>query len=631
VEADVERTLERTEAKFAKVFNVCPDFITITDCATGRYLDVNDAFERITGFTRSEAVGHTAFDIGIWETPAERQRMLRALVASPRLEGFDVRIRRKSGEIIDAQLSVERTVLDGEDCLIIVGRDNSDRKRVESALRRSEGFLREAQTAANIGYYVYDIRADHWQSSDILDRIFGIGPDYRRDAEGWLALVTDDRRAGMADYLRSLLASGDRFDHEYTIRRPEDGECRWVAGLGNLERDSAGRPLRLIGTIQDITARKKVEQALTDSERRFRIVSSMTSDVVYSCHRTETGGFRIDWLGGHVERVFGHTADEIKSQGCWRTFVVADDVPIFTENISELRTGRSSNCVIRITHADGAVRHLHSVARIFDDPNDFGHHRLYGALQDITDSKRAEEALVQINRKVMASNAELEQFAYVASHDLREPLRMVSSYITLLERRFNQAFDSEAREFLYFARDGAQRMDRMVLDLLEFSRVGRKTEPFAPVKLSQLVATAVDDLAPTITETAATITVADDLPEVTASRGELVRLFLNLIGNALKYRHPERPPTIAITARRDGREWVVSVADNGIGIAPEYFERIFGIFQRLHTREKYEGTGIGLAICKKIVEHHGGRIWVESQPERGATFHFALPDTSATA
>jgi PAS domain S-box-containing protein len=224
------------------------------------------------------------------------------------------------------------------------------------------------------------------------------------------------------------------------------------------------------------------------------------------------------------------------------------------------------------------------------------------------------------------SNAELESFAYVASHDLRQPLRMVSSYVSLLERRYDAVLDDDGREFIAFARDGAQRMDRMIVDLLEYSRIGRLTRPMEPVALADAVAEAMLYLEITAEECHAHIVTEQPLPEIIGDRIELVRLFQNLVGNALKYRADDRTPEVTIHARRGDAEWIVSVRDNGIGIAAESFSRVFGIFQRLHGRERYDGTGIGLAVCKKIVEHHGGRIWLESTPGLGSEFFVAFPD-----
>ncbi|BAE50630.1 sensor histidine kinase [Paramagnetospirillum magneticum] len=239
--------------------------------------------------------------------------------------------------------------------------------------------------------------------------------------------------------------------------------------------------------------------------------------------------------------------------------------------------------------------------------------------------EEANLALTGQAARLAATNAELEQFAYVASHDLKQPLRMVSSYVTLLERQARDRLKGDELEFIAFARDGASRMDRLITDLLEYSRTGRNADQFQPVALDSVLAEALHNLKVPVEEAAAEVEAAQSLPTVRGNRGELVRLFQNLIGNAIQYRTADVRPHIRISCHADQAGWVVSVRDNGIGIPAEQCERVFGIFQRLHTRAQYEGTGIGLAICKKIVEVHGGRIWVESESGEGATFFFTLP------
>lgn len=243
------------------------------------------------------------------------------------------------------------------------------------------------------------------------------------------------------------------------------------------------------------------------------------------------------------------------------------------------------------------------------------------------------QALEQANRslrenaqRLTASNAELEQFAYVASHDLRQPLRMVTSYMALLERQYGDRFDDDARTFIGFARDGAARMDRLILDLLSLSRIGRTDKAYQPTPFARVVADALLPLEAELATARGTVTIAPDLPVVMGDSDELVRLMTNLVGNALKYRSPDRAIEIAIgsSAGEDG-QLMLWVRDNGIGIAPEHYDRVFLIFQRLQTGAACEGTGIGLAICKKIVERHGGRIWVESTLGGGSTFFFTLP------
>ena len=288
-------------------------------------------------------------------------------------------------------------------------------------------------------------------------------------------------------------------------------------------------------------------------------------------------------------------------------------------------------------HIDGAVS-------VFSDVT-----RERRMMRDLASSAEAlrlrEERLRASNQELERSNAELQQFAYVASHDLQEPLRTITSYTQLLRRRYQGTLDADADTFIGYAVEGAARMQTLIQDLLAYSRVGARAQELAPTSLGAVVDGACANLRAAVEERGATVTY-DDLPTIAADPGTLGQLFQNLIGNALKFCPPGRTPHITISARlqdredgknredgqdredredREDRMWAISVQDNGIGLDPAYKERVFVIFQRLHTREEYPGTGIGLAICKRIVERHGGRIWVESQPGEGTTFTFTLP------
>ena len=243
---------------------------------------------------------------------------------------------------------------------------------------------------------------------------------------------------------------------------------------------------------------------------------------------------------------------------------------------------------------------------------------------ELDERRRAEQRMAQYAAELARSNAELEQFAYVASHDLQEPLRMVASFTQLLARRYRGQLDKDADEFIGFAVDGATRMQSLINDLLVYSRVGTRGKSFAPTDCGAVLQMALDNLARSVEESGAVIT-HDPLPTVPGDEVQLTQLFQNLIANASKFGSPETP-RIHVSAEKQGPQWVFAVRDNGIGIAPEQQERIFMIFQRLHHRSEYPGTGIGLAICKKIVERHGGRIWVESRPGEGATFYFSLAE-----
>jgi light-regulated signal transduction histidine kinase (bacteriophytochrome) len=229
------------------------------------------------------------------------------------------------------------------------------------------------------------------------------------------------------------------------------------------------------------------------------------------------------------------------------------------------------------------------------------------------------ELVVELKR----SNKDLEQFAYVASHDLQEPLRMVSSFTQLLERKYRDKLDEDANEYIWYVVDGAKRMQSLINDLLSYSRVTTKVKDFAKINLNETVDEALFNLEIAIEENDA-IVVVDSLPQIHGDSSQMVQLFQNIIGNAIKYRS-EKIPEIHISASEGDQEWIFKIEDNGIGIQPEYNERIFQIFQRLHGSHAYSGTGIGLAICKKIVELHGGSIWVNSKPGEGSIFYFTIP------
>jgi signal transduction histidine kinase len=249
--------------------------------------------------------------------------------------------------------------------------------------------------------------------------------------------------------------------------------------------------------------------------------------------------------------------------------------------------------------------------------------RLPESIRRAIREKRLRDDHTQGQDDLARSNRDLEQFAYVASHDLQEPLRMVAIYTQLLAERYKGKLDADADKYIHYAADGALRMQTLVRDLLAFSRIGRQDIEFQKIDCNAVMETAVKNLQAAIEESGARV-VYEPLPTVMADGSQLMQVLQNLIGNAIKFRGTE-PPVIQITAQQKDREWVFSITDNGIGIAPEYAEVVFVIFKRLHTRTEYPGSGIGLSICKRIIEYHGGRIWVEPQPGQGCIFHFTLP------
>jgi PAS domain S-box-containing protein len=369
----------------------------------------------------------------------------------------------------------------------------------------------------------------------------------------------------------------------------------------------------------DVSMRKRMEAALKTSEQRLNLALETARMGVWEFELST----RKSWRSPRHDQIFGYTGLEPDfGQDIFLEHFLPEDRAAMTEQYNLALTTGELRLDARILRKDSMVRwvSLHGQVIRGEQGQPL---RLLGTIVDITESKQAENLLLERTRELMRSNAELEQFANIASHDLQEPLRMVASFTQLLERRYQGQLDKNADEYIHFITEGAVRMQHLIQDLLSISRVGTHTKPFTRVALEPLVQDVLDNLQVAIQENGAEIT-HNALPVIFGDPIQLAQVFQNLIANALKF-HSSQPPRIHISASRQGKDWVISVRDNGIGIAPQYFDRIFIIFQRLHNRDQYSGTGIGLAICKKIIERHGGHIWVDSIAGQGATFSFTIP------
>ncbi|GEM_PF-1250491 len=392
--------------------------------------------------------------------------------------------------------------------------------------------------------------------------------------------------------------------------RPSPSEVLWVH-IEARAMDAGDGDIVWQGIQYDITAARTSQGALRASEEKLRSLYEMSP----------LGIALTDWNGHYIEfneafrRITGYSADELRSIDCWTLTPEA----YASEEQRQLETlettGRYGPYEKEYRRKDGTLVPLQFSGVRIQGPD--GQPMIWSIVEDITARRRAEDELHR-------SYAELEQFAYAASHDLREPLRMISSYMSLLERRMKDRLNQDEQDFLHFAKDGARRLDALILGLLDYSRVGRNRSPES-VPLAEAVHDACENLAAAIDEAEARITIEPDLPAVVGDRMELMRLFQNVIGNAIKYRAPGQRPEVTIGWREDRTNWQVFVRDNGIGIDPADHERMFGIFQRLVSREQYDGTGIGLAVCRKILQHHGGSIAVKSALGEGACFTVTLP------
>jgi PAS domain S-box-containing protein len=374
---------------------------------------------------------------------------------------------------------------------------------------------------------------------------------------------------------------------------------------------SRGKPMT--AAIRNISVRKDAEKHLAQMESRYRGLLEAAPDAMVVVNQ----GGEIVLLNVQAEKQFGYRRDELLGQKVKNIIpegfaerLIADALRTVEDALAQqIGTG------IELTgrRKDGSGFPIEIMLSPLESAEGI---LVTAAIRDITARKKAEAHL-------LLKVKELEEFAYIASHDLQEPLRMVASYTQLLSRRYKGKLDADADQFIAFAVDGASRMQRLIQDLLAYSRAGTKRKELLSISSEEALQEALINLRGTIEESGALVT-HDPLPTVLADANQLIQLFQNLVGNAIKYRNPGVPRVHISTTKNGGKKWIFSVQDNGLGIDSQYFEKIFGMFQRLHKRDEFAGTGIGLAICKKIVERHGSSISVESQVGQGSTFRFAL-------
>jgi PAS domain S-box-containing protein len=358
--------------------------------------------------------------------------------------------------------------------------------------------------------------------------------------------------------------------------------------------------------------------SLSGAEEKFRALAEHAPDVILRFDRNLSHLY----VNPAGLRMYGKPADAVIGKPIDRLGLDESYSAVWKERIQEVfRSGRPSEVEDSLPGPEGMESYQSHCVPEFG--SDGAVANVLVVSRDVTGRKKAEDAMQRSAENLRRSNEDLQQFAYAVSHDLQEPLRMVSGFLRLLEERYQPQLDERARKYISYAVEGATRMSQLITDLLAYSRVDRQAKELQPTDANASLASALSNLRTRIEEASATIS-HDELPIVLADGSQLVQLFQNLIGNAIKFRNIGRSCRVDIGALKQDSEYVFSVCDNGIGIAEEDFDRIFTIFQRLHAREKYEGTGVGLAICKRIVERHGGRVWVESRLGEGSRFRFTL-------
>ncbi len=616
---EIER-LRESEERFRRTFELAGSGLAHIGMDR-RFIRVNRRLCEILGYPENELLKLRGRDISHPEDAdvinTQRPRLYAGEIDEVRLEK---RYLRKDGSVVWVHFAmvVERDAEGRPKYEIAVYDDITARREAEEGLRQSEERFRRTFELAGSGIAVVSLEGRFMRVNTRLCEMFGyakaelVGRSVKEVSHPEDRDIVDAPRARLMD----RHSDSARVEKRY-LRK--DGSLFWASLAIALERDAAGRPLYAISVLDDITARKQAEASLRENEERFRksfeLASSGVAHVGLDGRFVRVNRRLTEILGYDEAELIGRSVKEVSHP---------QDRDVTDEQRALIRAGRRESVRFekRYLRKGGAPVWVSLGVALVRDASGAPQYEI-AMFDDITERKQAEAALSEAHEELKRSNSELEQFAYVASHDLQEPLRMVSSYTQLLGRRYQEKFDADAREFMGYIVDGAARMKQLIEDLLSYSRVGTKGRDFKPVDLEKPLSRALANLKAAIDESAAAVSF-DPLPALPADEVQLAQVFQNLIGNALKFRSSAAPRIHVSSLERD-HEWEFAVRDNGIGIEPQYFERIFMVFQRLHSKGEYPGTGIGLAIVKKVVERHGGRVRVASTPGEGSAFIFTLP------
>ncbi len=496
-----------------------------------------------------------------------------------------------------------------------------------------QDLLDKATTLARIGSYEFDVENNHsiyW--SHITKEIHEVETDYVFTLEkikDFYKVESDLETITKA--FENAVEKGTPFDVEIPIITGK-GKNRWIRMIGETEFVN-GKCARVYGSVQDIDQRRKAEEALRISNKRYAIVAKASNDSIWDWDLENN---RVERPDKTLENLLGYEdVASFEVNTFWQSHVHADDWKKITEKMNMLFQDPNENYwedEYRFLKPNGSYATVYDRGYVIRDKNGKAV-RMIGASRDISKLKESEIQLKLLNeqlearaKELVTSNQELEQFAYVASHDLQEPLRMVTNFLTQIEKKYNDILDEKGKTYIHFAVDGAKRMRQMILDLLEFSRAGRNVDKPEDVDLSMLINDILNMHQKQLEETKAIVKVSK-LPTLAVPRTAIRQVFQNLISNSLKYNQLKNGllPHVSICAKDFNTHWQFEIKDNGIGIESEYFEKIFVIFQRLHDNGAYSGTGIGLAITKKIIENLGGKIWIESEVGKGTSFFFTIP------
>ena len=596
----------------------------------GVILEANRAACDMFGYTEEE-IRHITWGQIIDYTVEVLERLREERRRTGKVKGELTGI-RKNGQRFP--LSFSSVILSGtseeDQILSVVIRDITEHKRLEAELNANEQRFRALVENSMDMIMQVNPEREVVYVSPATCRIMGLDASELIGKRMKDLMHEEDVQRLLPGFERFLSEPGSTISDEYRVKL-KDGSYLWVQGSVTNLLHLKGLESLVINQ-RDISEKKQREQELLKSNERFHYAAKATNDAIWDWD-VESG--TILRIGDGLKNLFGYDpAAASANPDFWVDSIHPDDLSRVLEKRDKVLYHTRNlywDDEYRVIKADGKYAYIYDKGYIIRNPEGRPV-RVIGATQNVTPRRETEALLHELNNRLKrraeelaASNIELERFAYVASHDLQEPLRMVSSFLQLFKKKYHNQIDETADQYIHFAIDGAERMRKLILDLLEYSRVGSNREGFEETDLNRLLNEMLGFFGRLIADTGAVITIGP-MPVIWANKTQISQLFQNLVGNAIKY-SGDKVPEISISYTDEPEKYVFHIQDNGIGIDPANFDKIFVIFQRLHSKRDYSGTGIGLAICKKIVEKHGGSIWVESDPGKGSRFSFSISKT----
>ena len=637
-------SLKNSEKRFRDIFNNSPDAIYI-ESKEGIILDVNEATCKLHEGTREQLIGRTIFDISPKHIH-EQIKQSQPQIIDGGLNKFESECLTVTGKIVPIEVSAAHIDFKGQKSILVHVRDISERvkhqellerlnseleqkvrertkelereiaekENIQKELQRQKDFLRLIIDSTPNMIFVKDQEGKYLLANESVARFYNVKPSEMEGHYDSEDHFTQQELNEFKEQDQQALESKKEVQFpEQQVTNIETGEHLWIQMVKKAIPSISGNETNILGVATDITAVKVAKEEIRISEQLYReIARNLPKAAMFIFDKN----LKYILAEGPLVGIVSKPKNEIEGKTVYDSIRESDRARV-KQIYTKILDGESSETEQTFFERSLKVYHL----PIRDDHGQI----IYGMVMvfDISDLKGVQRELEHRATQLQRSNEELERFAYVASHDLQGPLRTIASYLQLLEMRYKNKLDAEAVEFIDYSVNGAKRMQQLILDLLNYSKISSAPKPFVKTDLNELVNLVLKGLNSTIKLSKAMVNVAQ-LPVLMADQNQLYQLFQNLIDNGMKFVKKDVIPVIDIKVTEKPEEWEFTIADNGIGIKDEYKEKIFQIFQRLHSNTEYTGTGVGLAICKKVVQLHGGRIWFTSVPEQGTTFYFTI-------